>query len=210
MKTKLITGLSILMVLSSLGCVAVSEYLTPADIDQRAVCYASKAGTADPNDFAGYGNLYKATMLAWAIEDAHQLNQHQLMQLLDDDNLAYAQHSDSVHQRLTSARESEELLFGEKGLLTMGLGLAGFGSLTGLIGLMRKRPQDITPEELGQLMAGKNGQLTEKEQQIIELVKGVQKFIELNPNNVAKLKSMLADAQSANTKKLVASIKATL
>lgn len=208
---KLTIIVSLLACMASLGCVALSEYVTPAAKDNGAIDYAVRAGVADPNDFDGYFNLDKANRLAWKVDEAHQLNQLALSQKVERDSLQYAQLSDTVKVNVTAARQQEETLFGEKGILTLGLGLAGFGSLTGLIGLMRKRPGDMTPEEVKEALTGKDAELTEKEAQMVELVKGVQKYLgHASSTTSGTLKGYLDAAQSASTKVKVAEIKATL
>jgi hypothetical protein len=210
---KLTIIVSLLACMASLGCVALSEYVTPASIDQQAVNYAVRAGVIDANDFDGYGNLAKANRLAWLVDDAHERNQLTLAQQIDKDALDYSQLSDTVHTNVKAARQQEETLFGEKGILSLGLGLAGFGSLTGIVGLMRKRPGDMTPEEVKAAVTGTKEALTEKETQIVEIVKGVQKFIADQPptsSMMMDLKKRLDRSQSASTKETVAKIKATL
>lgn len=202
-------ALSLVAIIGTLGCAALSHYITPAEIDHRAVEYAAEAGVADVNDFAGYGNLYKAVKLEKAVQDAYQLNQLDLAQLAEENDLKFAQLNNVTMANRKAASEKEEQLFGEKGLLTMGLGLIGFGGLGGMVGLMRKRPGDVTPEELKQALGGSEAKLTEKEQQFAELVKGIQKVIDKQPDNKAEqMKNELAKAQSQTTKEAVALIKA--
>ena len=200
---------SLIAVIGGLGCAALSYYITPARVDQRAVVYASEAKVVDANDFRGFANLYKAQILTGAVSDAHELNQFQLNQLAQKDNLEFDQLNGITLTNLQDARQREEQLFGEKGLLSMGLSLAGFGTLTGLLGLMRKRPGDITPEELKQTISGSEAQVSAREQQIFELVKGVQKFLDIEGQTTAadRLKVELAKEQSSETKKLVAQMK---
>ena len=203
---------SLLAVAGGFGCAALSEYVTPAVIDRNAVDYAVIAGVAGPNDFDGYGNLYKANKLAGAVDAAHEQNQLALAQHIDRDALNYAQLVEAVRTNVATAIQQEELLFSEKGIIAMGLGLAGFGTLTGLLGLARKRAGDLTPLEVKQALAGPEAKLTEREGQFAELVKGIQKYIEDAPGDFAieDLKNKLGSAQSSSTKVLVAKIKSTL
>jgi len=131
-----------------------------------------------------------------------------LEQLQEKNSLDYSLLNDVVVKNLEVANAREEMLFSETGLLSMGLGLAGFGGLGGLLGLMRKRPGDWTKDEVDNALADANIETTKKESQIYELVKGVQEFI--NAGKGEELKSVLAKNQSADTKKTVATIKATL
>jgi len=201
---------SVLAIIGGIGCASLSHYVTPASIDQRAIDYAAKAKIVEPNAFSGYANLDKAIKLENAVGDAHTKNQLELMQLIDKDRLDYTQLNNITSSNRQVAQVREEQLFGPEGLLTMGLSMAGFGTLTGLIGLMRKRPQDITPDELTQLIAGKDAELTDKEKQFVELVKGIQNFINVSPTNSEILKTELAKVQSSDTKTEVAKVKATI
>jgi len=203
--------LSVAAIAGGLGCVALSEYVTPASIDVRAVEYVDAAGVADANDFAGYGNLFKATKLANAVGKAYQVNQQTLSQLIDKDSLLYSHLAETTQSNQKAAAAREKMLFSEKGLIAMGFSLAGFGTLTGLIGLARKRPKDITPDQLNKAIAGKNAELSDTQKQVAELVKGIQNFIEIpdgSPVTVKTLKDELAKAQSDETKKAVAVLKA--
>lgn len=204
--------LSLLAVAGGLGCAAFSELVTPAVIDRNAVDYAVYAGVADANDYNGYGNLYKANKLVGAVDAAHEQNQLILAQHIDRDALNYAQLVEAVRSNVQTAIQQEELLFSEKGIIAMGLGLAGFGSLTGLIGLTRKRPGDSTPLEVKQAIAGPEALLTVREQQFGELVRGIQRFLDSSPESfdTQDLKNKLDGAQSAGTKELVAIVKANM
>lgn len=204
---KLVTVVSLLACMASVGCMSLSEYVTPAQRNDVAVAYVQNAGLADANDFAGYFNLVKADRLAWLVDDAHEANQLQLAQLVDKDSLLYAQISDTVRVNVTQARESEQALFGEKGIVTLGLGMAGFGAIGSLL---IKRPGDMTPQEVKKAVTGSEEALTAKELEIAELVKGVQKFMNSGKISVGSLKHHLDAAQSASTKRTVAQIKANL
>jgi len=201
--------LSLAAAVGGLGCAALSHYVTPAEIDSQAVGYAVEAGVADSNEFAGFANLYKAQRLTNAVADAHEINQFELNTLAQKDNLKFTQFNDITSLNLQNARQKEEQLFGDKGLLSMGLSLAGFGTLTGLIGLMRKRPGDVTPEQLKTAVSGTEAQVTDREQQVFELVRGIQKFLDIERSTTAaaRLKDELAKQQSVETKKIVAQMK---
>ena len=77
---------------------------------------------------------------------------------------------------------------------------------------MRKRPGDVTPQELEAAVAETGHKVTDKERQLFELVKGVQKFLDTHQDDAVatELKTTLAVAQSADTKTAVAAAKVTL
>jgi len=201
--------LCLLAIAGALGCEAFSRHLTPAAIDKRAVKYATAAGVVDVNDFAGYGNLAKAIKLEKGVRDAYQINQLDIAQLAADNDMEFAQLNDITTTNRIAGFKSEEKLFGETGILPLALGLTGFGGLGGLIGLMRKRPGDITPQELKTAIDGEGAKLTEKEKQFGELVAGVQSILERETAETAKaMKNELAKAQSQSTKEAIAILKA--
>ena len=216
-----------ILLAGGIGCAALSTLITPANIDKKAVTYAASAGVIDANDFRGYPNLDKAVRLKAAVDAAFKVKELSLTQMMEKNTLDYAQLSDVAETNMKIAQAKEEQIFGEKGLLSMGLSLAGFGTLTGVVGLMRKRPGDLTPAEVEKAVQQVTYDKTTRERQMGELVKGAQAFIDgtknmtvdqivalcKNPDGTVKdpgtvLKDFMAKAQSADTKQTVATIKA--
>lgn len=197
--------------LVGVGCAALSEWVTPAEVDKAAVNYADEAGVADANDFAGYANLDKAKRLATAVKAAYQLNGLAIEQLREKNDLDYQLLSESVANAVKIGTAREESLFGESGLLSLGLMALGVGGFGGLLGLIRKRPGDWTAEEVQSAVAEATTESEKKDVQLAEVVKGVQSFLDTygDQSYVKELKTFLSVAQSADTKKAVATIKAT-
>jgi len=215
MKT-LIATLSIMLIVIGMGCAALSSLITPAEVDKDALRYVINAGIAELDDYnAWYPNLAEAERLAKDVDNAHSMVQLNLQQLAQKDNLDYGIHKNVVSTNLVTANQREEQLFGEAGLLPLGLSMMGAGGFAGLLGLMRKRPGDVTKPEMEQALATATGktiaELSLKEKQMIQLVKGVQAFIDAdNPNDtVATLKSYMNEAQDKDTQAAVAVIKKT-
>ena len=211
-KTQKTTGVfgAVLLVMA-IGCVPLSHVITPAEIDSRAVEYTSLAKVADPNEFKGYANLAKAIKLEKAVADAYQVNQFELDKLAAENDLKFSQLKEITIANRKSGLAIEEKVFGEKGILPIGLSLLGAGSLAGVAGLMRKRPGDLTPEEVKQAVSGKDAELTAKEKQIAEIVKGVEDVIQTaktKPAELEQIKNLLAKRQSSDTRETVAKIKA--
>lgn len=212
MKNTILIIASLVMLLG-IGCAALSEYVTPATINPQAAAYAEKAGVADANDFDGWPNLEKAIRLGAAVDAAYEVTSLALSQMAEKNQLDYGILKGAVASNLKAARDREEQLFGETGLLSTGLTAIGFGTLTGLVGLMRKRPGDITTQEVESVVAEVKGEVTDRDRQIIELVKGVQKFLNAHPKTDpigAELRTALSDVQSTETKQAVAVVKTTL
>lgn len=175
-----ISVIGLIMMMTGLGCVALSSYLTPADIDPTAVKYVTDTGVSEKGKYAGYPNLYKAELLKEDVEKAYKLNQFELQKAAEKNDLDYSICKDASVARYTEAIEREEALFGTTGLLSTGLTAAGFGMFTGLLGLARKRPGDITSQEMNAAIAQATGETEEtiaaKTKQFTEVVKSVEKF----------------------------------
>ena len=208
MKKSIFIICTLFLLMCGVGCAALSYIITPADIDKNAVVYASRAGTADPKDFKGYANLDKAMKLEKAVNEAHAVIQFGLQQKIEQDNLEYGIHKEATSISVASGLQREEKLFGPQGLLSLGLSLAGFGSLTGFIGLMRRRPGDVTGAEMQEAVSKVSGELSVKEKEFIQLVKGIEEFIKTyedkDKNTVESLKQTLASKQDTDTVRAVA------
>jgi hypothetical protein len=211
MKNAVLIAIALLMVATAFGCMALSEVLTPAAIDKRAVTYAESAGVIDANDFDGYGNLLKAVRLKQAVEDAFEVNLLSIQQLADRNRLDYDLLKGSTTQNASISRAREEAIFGPEGLLTMGLGMLGAGGLAGAVGLMRKRPGDWSKVEVDKALADAGVQTDDRKRQLTEVVMGIEKVLRVHPKTDAvgqELRQALA-SQSPDTRLAVAEIKAT-
>jgi len=210
-----IVMLSLMLIFAGVSCVALSRYVTPAEVDRKAVEYVVSTGIAEPNDFKGYPNVDKAGKLKDGVDSAHEVIQLELEQMKEKDNLEYSIHKDVVTSNYKAGQEREEILFGEKGLVPLGLGMLGFGTLTGFAGLMRKRPGDVTSQDMEQAIAQATGktadELSEKEKQLVEIVKGVQKFMntyrDKSPEILSNMKEAFDKTQDVSTQVAVARIK---
>jgi hypothetical protein len=213
MKNKIIILLSLILIVTGVGCAALSSYVTPAELDDQSIDYVVLAGVANPKNFTGYPNLAKAEKLQKDVDSAHAVNQFNLEKLIQKDTLDYSIYKDVTMTNYETAVEREKQLFGENGLLSLGLSMIGAGGFAGLLGLMRKRPGDITPAEAEQALAEATGrtaeELSTKERQMIQLVKGVQMFLEATPERDVelRLKQAMDKAQDTDTQIAVATIK---
>lgn len=210
--------LSLLVMTAGLGCAALSYYITPGTVDKKGVLYVVEAGVADANDYAGYPNLEKSERLDRQVDVAHDVIQFNYDQAKQRDTMKYGILKDVTTPNAELGRQREEALFGPKGLLSMGLSMAGFGSITGFLGLARKRPQDITPQELKDTLNEAQGkaseELTAKENQLVDVVKGLDIFMKdvkgENPDLILNMKKLFTRIQNGDTKAAVARIKTTL
>jgi len=212
---KIVAVLGVLMMLAGMGCAALSDYITPADIDQTAVKYAASAGVSDPNYYEGYPNVVKADKLRVDVDAAYNVKSLDLQQQIQDNDMQYSIIKKTVTNNATIGHQREEMLFGETGLLSLGAGMLGSGILAGFLGLMRKRPQDITKEEFDSALAQATGksqeELAAKTRQLQQVVVGVDKFMtawnEANPEVVDEFKSIMDKTQDTDTQVAVATIK---
>lgn len=210
MKNTLIIMLSILLMVAGISCMSLSEFVTPAEIDKQAVKYVVNSGVADVQDYLGYPNLGKAQRLVVDVDSAHKVNVFNLTQRLAKDNLDYSMHRGVVTTNEQVAVQREQMLFGETGLLSMGLSMLGAGGFAGLLGLLKKRPGDFTPQDFETAVVAVKGEVTEKDKQLIDIVKGVQKFIETFPDQARSLKDIMDKNQDGSTQIAVAQIVASL
>lgn len=214
----IIIVLSLSLMVGGIGCMALSELITPADINNQAVEYAVNSGVANEEDYQGYPNLYKANRLVGAVDAAHDTIQLDLQQQAEKDDLDYSINRDVSTSNYKTAVKREEQLFGERGLLSLGASLLGVGGLGGILGLMRRKPGDISPEEMQTTLADATGKTTEelstKQRQMIQLVKGIQEFMNtyksINPVVVDAMKDTFDKTQDSETQAAVAVIKKTV
>jgi hypothetical protein len=207
MRKVIIIVVSLLLTVTGIGCIALSHHITPAEVDIKAVKYVVEADIAEPNEYSGWPNLAKALRLQEDIDIAYEVNLFDIKYMLDKENLAYSIHRDTVKADAAVGLQREEMLFGEKGLLSLGLSLAGVGTLTGVIGLMRKRPGDITQQEMEQTLSTVTGEATSvlsvKDKQLIQVVKGISNFMDTYKDNdkvITDIKLAANGAQDTDTR----------
>ncbi len=210
-RTKILTVcFSLVMLISAVGCVAVSKVATLSKLDPMAVDYVVSSGIADANDFkpALYPNLAMAEDLARKVEIAHTINQNAYQQLIETDNLDYGIAKDVAMFNVEQSRKLEEQLFGETGLVSIGLTAMGVAPLAGLVGLLRKRPQDFTPEDVAKIRDELDEAGIVSSRAFDETVAAIEKFKTVaTPENWAMLKAALNAQQSSDTKAMVAQSK---
>ena len=217
MRKKTIVLVSLILLVAGIGCVPLSYYLTPATVDSDAVRYVTSARVGDVNDFAGYPNLAKAKLLDEKVDTTYALKTQEAKHLIEDNNLEYSLLKKATVPNVAMGLEREQAIFGENGLLPLGLSCLGIGGLGTVIGLMRKRPGDVTQDEYYQAIADieseTTDELTEKDKQLVELVMGFEKLKKTFKNDVHLLgtfKTLMNESQDTSTQVAVAKIKATL
>jgi len=210
-----------------IGCASMSEYVTPATINQRAVEFVVESGVGDPNEFKGWPNLHKALKLDSYVDMAFEVRYTILKQSIEDLQIDYNHLNDIVTQNLVDAQEREEELFADGGFLATALTAGGLGSFVGLLGLFKKRPGDMTKEDLQKAIEPIKGELGIKDQQFAQVVTGFERFMqhrdeitsvlskdtdaaEKTDTLLKLMKTYLGRAQDASTQQEVAKVRATV
>lgn len=144
--TKITTAagvVSVLFFLALVGCLTLSESLTPAEIDRQAIDYAVTAGVAEPTDLGWwlYPNLHTARKVANYVDYAYTTNQLGFQHQIESDESQYGFLRDRVARNIRTAEVTHESWFAPDGYLSMLLGAFGFSAGALLI----RRPGDVKP-----------------------------------------------------------------
>jgi hypothetical protein len=216
MKKFLLGLLSVLLLTAGIGCMSLSEWLTPGEIDRMSVDYVVDAGLAEPNDFVGYANLFKVRKLDRLLPMAYSIKVQAIEQLAENNNLDYRICTGVSTTNLQRSETREEAWFGETGLLGALLPALGLGGIGGLAGLMMKRPGDITKKEYDDALADADIVTEERGEQLWQVVQGVKKFMAtydtVTPDSaeselVENLKTCLKGTTDTATRKVIKDLK---
>lgn len=209
----LLAIVSVILVVVGLACVPLSRYVTPGEVDKAAVRYVKAAGVADQNDYSGWWpNLADVERLDKDVDTAYTLNRQELDQAVQREDTRHGIHKKTTIINRQVAVQRERALFGPTGLIPLIMSMAGCGTLTGLVGLARKRSGDVTKLEMEQTLATATGktvaELSAKQKQFVQLVKGVGEFMDprngTSPDAIAGLKVYMDKAQDNDTQAAVA------
>ena len=197
-KTKIIVlVVSVLLMALGLGCLPLSYYLTPAESDSDAIRYVTNTSLSkDVSDYEGYPSLAKAMRLQRDVNTTHSRIQQGLNHKVEADNLEHSIHSKTTAANTKTGLEREALLFGPKGIIPLALSILGAGTLSGYIGLMRRKPGDVAKEVYFDAL----GEIEEQDTELFELVKGIEKFKgTLTAGDQYKMREIFNDAQNKQT-----------
>jgi len=213
------------------GCASLSEWATPATRHDPTVNYVVESGVADANDYDGYFNLEKARRLATDLTSANAKRVQAIKHQFEDNELLVNQLQGVVTHNLQMAEAREEFLFAEDGgLLSRGLTAGGLGMCTGLWGLMRERPGDLTRDDGEKATVDLREAAGIKDAQFTQGVTGVEKFWKVrkdyqlvslvgDPDKpalekidavLAVLKTKLAKEQDQTTREAVGAVRASV
>ena len=188
---------SVLLMALGLGCLPLSYYLTPAESDPDAIFYVTNGSlTKDASDYEGYPSLAKAMRLQRDVNTTHSRIQQELNHEVEFDNLEHSIHSKTTATNTKTGLEREALLFGPKGIIPLALSILGAGTLSGYIGLMRRKPGDVAKEVYFDTL----DEIEEQDTELFELVKGIERFKgTLSPSDKKHMKEVFNDAQNKQT-----------
>jgi hypothetical protein len=181
---KLLAYIVLAVVVIGGGCIGtLSEELTPARIDKDVVAYNEEAGTGTAEDYTGllYPSLASVKRLQADFEAAVVVTNQALQHLVEQKQLQADILKGIVDNDVEIAAAREDWAFNPTtGVFAIGLGLAGI-SAGGILGLMRKRPKDITPEEMTAALKDIRGEVDERDRRIVEIVSSVKNMLEAQP-----------------------------
>lgn len=205
---KLIAYILLAIVVIGAGCVGtVSEEFTPARCDPDVVAYNEEAGTGTAADYRGllFPSLASLKRLQADFTAAVAVTNQELTHLVEQKQLQADILKGIVDGDIEIAVAREDFIFNPTtGALAIGLSLLGIGA-GGYLGLMRKRPQDITPVEMEKALGDIKGEVTDKDRQIIQLVASMKKVIEAAPDekDQEEIIQILKDNQLPETRAAV-------
>lgn len=211
---KVIAYILLGFVLVGSGCIGtISEHMTPGKTDKKVVAYVEKSGVGSAEDYKGilFPSLAELRKLQNDFEAAVALTNQELRHLAEQKKLEEDILRGVLSNDVNIAEAREEFLFDPTtGALAVGLSLLGV-SAGGYLGLMRKRPQDITSEDHEKALSEVKGEVTDRDRKIIQLVSSVQKVIDAQPKPQADaMKKLLKDNQLPEVRQAVKEAKAKL
>jgi len=205
---KVIAYVLLAVVLIGSGCIsALSEHLTPGKNDAKVIAYVEKVGTGEAADYKGFlfPSLATLRQLKHDFEAAVVITNQELIHLAESKKLEENILRGIVDHDVDVGESREELIFDPvTGAVAVGLSLFGIAG-GGYLGLMRKRPQDITPQEMEKALGDIKGEVTDKDQKILQLVASVKKVIDAQSTTASKDKitKILKDNQLPDVRAVV-------
>ncbi len=203
---KAIAYILLAVVLIGSGCIGtVSEHLTPGRCDSDVVDYVVEAGVGAAEDYKGwlYPSLAELKRLQSDLNAAIALTEQELIHLAEQKQLQAKILRGVVTNDVEIAIAREEFLFNPTtGALAIGLSLLGVAG-GGYLGLMRKRPQDVTPQDMEKALGEVKGEVDDRDRKIINLVASMKNVIQaqaMNGDASLDIKAILKSSQSPETR----------
>jgi hypothetical protein len=188
------------------GCAisTISQEVTPGRADKDIVAYNVAAGVGDANDYKGlfgYPSLASILRLQTDFTAAVILTDQEIQHMIEKKKLNDDILKGTVDNDVKVAVAREDFVFNPTtGVLAIGLSLAGIAG-GGYLGLMRKRPQDITPQEMETALGDVKGEIDDRDRKIISLISSMKNVIEAQPEDAQdKMVALLKAGQSPETR----------
>jgi hypothetical protein len=205
-KVKRILAYLVLAIVVVGGCAmgTLSQELTPCRADKDVVAYNVKAGVGDANDYIGilgYPSLASVLRLQADFTAAVILTDQQLQHIIEKKKLNDDILGGTVDNDVEVGVAREDMVFNPTtGVLAIGLSMFGIAG-AGYLGLMRKRPQDITPKEMEAALGDVKGEIDDRDRKIISLISSMKNVIEAQPADAQeKMVALLKAGQSPETR----------
>lgn len=115
------------------GCMLIQKKITPASIDPQLIKYAG----VEPNK-VGYQSMEKLEKITAAAKVQHIMNQAEWNYYITRDNAVFAEVAKQAEAAWKQADADRNSLFGSGGLLGIGIGLLGGGTLASIATSMWK------------------------------------------------------------------------
>ena len=197
------------------GCIGtLSEHFTPGRIDGDIVAFNEEAGTGTAEDYKGffYPSLADLKKLSTDFDAAVRVTLQELQHLVEQKQLQVKILKGVLTGDMEISLAREEFLFNPTtGALAVGLSILGIGA-GGYLGLMRKRPQDITPVEMETALGEVKGEVDDRDRKIINLIVSMKHVIDTAPTEIAgkEIVKTLKAGQLPETRAAVKSVLAQL
>ena len=139
-----VVSLMLLSVVAVIGCRAVVDSLTPAEINQRAKDYSK----VEPEVIGDWESLNDAKKVRTEIVINHRDEQIDLKRMAQDDKIKYQDALGFIDANIENATALQELMIGsaENPISILGmLAPMGLGTLAGAV--LIKRGKDYSPEQ---------------------------------------------------------------
>ena len=187
------------------GCAVgtMSQELTPGRANPKVVAYNVEAGVGVAEDYKGwlYPSLSSVLRLQADFTAAVVLTDQELQHIIEKKKLNDDILRGTVDNDVEVSVAREDFIFNPTtGVLAIGLSLAGIAG-GGYLGLMRKRPQDITPQDMETALGEVKGEIDDRDRKIISLVASIRNVIDAQPQAAQEqMKQILKAGQTPETR----------
>lgn len=192
------------------GCAmgTLSQELTPGRTNPKVVAYNVSAGVSNAEDYKGwlYPSLSSVLRLQADFTAAVVLTDQELQHIIEKKKLNDDILKGTVDNDVKVSVAREDFIFNPTtGVLAIGLSMFGIAG-GGYLGLMRKRPKDITPDEMEAALGEIKGDVDDRDRKIINLVASMRNVLVAQAQNGKEsldIKAILKSSQTPETQRAV-------